>query len=307
MPLDFFGSLFLDVALGALLFGVLRFLVERWVQDTKVAIAKRELWDDEQKQGELERTALLHRYLVTASAVVGLSLTLGLFSLRYRVPVLQTLALSVRAWLLDSGLSRIIAIAVVGAVVYSLLRIVRKTARALTPVSGQRFERQVARAATIRNVIESLARLVLITFFVLFVLAQVGVDVSTLLAGVGILGLAISFGAQSLVKDVITGFFVLAEDQFGVGDVVTIAGLSGAVESLNLRITTLRALDGSVHVIPNGQIDKVTVASRDWSRSVIDLEISYRADLDHALSVISDEATKLTAALGWSWRIVGPP
>ncbi len=307
VPFDFFGSLFLDVAMGALLFGVLRFLVERWVQDTKVAIAKRELWDDEQKQGELERTALLHRYLVTASAVVGLSLTLGLFSLRYRVPVLQTLALNVQAWLLDSGLSRIIAIAVVGAVVYSLLRIVRKTARALTPVSGQRFERQVARAATIRNVIESLARLVLITFFVLFVLAQVGVDVSTLLAGVGILGLAISFGAQSLVKDVITGFFVLAEDQFGVGDVVTIAGLSGAVESLNLRITTLRALDGSVHVIPNGQIDKVTVASRDWSRSVIDLEISYRADLDHALSVISDEATKLTAALGWSWRIVGPP
>jgi small conductance mechanosensitive channel len=80
---------------------------------------------------------------------------------------------------------------------------------------GQRFERQVARAATIRNVIESSARLVLVTFFVLFVLAQVGVNVTTLLAGVGILGLAISFGAQSLVKDVITGFFILAEDQFG--------------------------------------------------------------------------------------------
>jgi hypothetical protein len=174
-PFDFFGSLFLDVAMGALLFGVLWFLVERWVQDTKAAIARRELWDDEQKRGELERTTLLHRYLVTASAFVGLCLTLGLFSLRYRVPVLQTLARTVQTWLLDSGLSRIIAIAIVGAVVYSLLRVVRKTARALTPVSGQRFERQVARAATIRNVIESTARLVLITFFVLFVLAQVGV------------------------------------------------------------------------------------------------------------------------------------
>jgi len=307
MPLNFFGSLFLDLALGVLLFGVLWFLIERWAQDAKAAIARRELWDDAHKQGELERTVLLRRYLVTAAGVAGLSLALGSFSLRYRVPVLQTLARAVQAWLLDSGLSRIIAILVVGAVVYTLLRVVRKTARALTPVSGQRFERQVARAATIRNVIESSARLVLVTFFVLFVLAQVGVNVTTLLAGVGILGLAISFGAQSLVKDVITGFFILAEDQFGVGDVVTIAGLSGAVESLSLRITTLRALDGQVHVIPNGQIDKVTVASRDWSRSVVDIEVSYRADLDHALSVIGDEATQMTTALSWSWRIMGPP
>ncbi len=306
-PFDFFGGVFLDAALGFLLFGVLWFLVERWAQDTKAGIARRELWEDEQKKGELKRTTLLRRYFISFSVFFGLALTLGLFSLRYRVPVLQSLALSVQGWLLNGGLSRIIAVGVVGLVVYLLLRVVRKTARALTPVSGQRFERQVARAATIRNVIESTARLVLITFLVLFVLAQIGLNVSTLLAGVGILGLAISFGAQSLVKDVITGFFILAEDQFGVGDVVTIAGLSGAVESLNLRITTLRALDGSVHVIPNGQIDKVTVASKEWSRSIVDLEVSYRADLDVALSVISDEAVKFAAALGWSWRITAPP
>ena len=306
-PLEFFGNLFLDLALGGLLFGVLWFLVERWVQDTRAAIAKRELWDEAQKQGELERATLLHRYLFTASAVAGLCLALGSFSLRYRVPVLQTLARTVQTWLLAGGLARIVAILVVGTVVYTLLRVIRKTARALTPVSGQRFERQVARAATIRNVVESSARLVLITFFILFVLAQIGVNLTPLLAGVGILGLAISFGAQSLVKDVITGFFILAEDQFGVGDVVTIAGMSGAVENLNLRITTLRALDGQVHVIPNGQIDKVTVASKDWSRSVVDLEVAYRSDLDHALSVIGDEAVKMTQALGWSWRITGPP
>ena len=306
-PFDFFGNLFLDASLGFLLFGVLWFLVERWVQDTRAAISRRELWEDEQKQGELERTTLLRRYFISFSVFFGFALTLGLFSLRYRVPVLQSLALTVQAWLLGGGLSRIIAIGVVGLIIYTLLRVVRKTARALTPVSGQRFERQVARAATIRSVIESSARLVLITFFILFVLAQVGLNVSTLLAGVGILGLAISFGAQSLVKDVITGFFILAEDQFGVGDVVTIAGLSGAVESLNLRITTLRALDGAVHVIPNGQIDKVTVASKEWSRSIVDLEVSYRANLDVALAVIGDEAKKFAASLGWSWRITAPP
>ncbi len=306
-PLEFFGNLFLDLALGGLLFGVLWFLAERWIEDSRAAIAKRDLWDDTQKQGELERATLLHRYLFTASAFAGLFLTLGSFSLRHRVPVLQTLARTVQTWLLEGGLSRIIAIVIVSSVVYGLLRVVRKTARALTPVTGQRFERQVARAATIRSVVESSARLVLITFLILFILAQIGVNLAPLLAGVGILGLAISFGAQSLVKDVITGFFILAEDQFGVGDVVTIAGLSGAVESLNLRITTLRALDGQVHVIPNGQIDRVTVASKDWSRSVVDVEVAYRADLDYALSVIGDEATKMTQALGWSWRITGPP
>ncbi len=306
-PFKFFGEVFLDASLGFLLFGVLWFLVERWAQDTKAAITRRELWEDEQKMGELERTTLLRRYFISFSVFFGLALASGLFSLRYRVPVLQPLALTVQGWLGGGGLSRIIAVVVVGLIIYSLLRVVRKTARALTPVSGQRFERQVARAATIRNVVESAARLVLITFFILFVLAQIGFPISTLLAGVGILGLAVSFGAQSLVKDFLSGFFILAEDQFGVGDVVTIAGLSGAVESLSLRLTTLRALDGSVHVIPNGQIDKVTVSSKEWSRSIVDLEIAYRTDLDHALEVIADEAKGLAAALGWSWRITAPP
>lgn len=306
-PFFFFGNLLLDVSLGMVFFGVLWFLVERWATDTRAAILRRELWDDLHKQGELERTVLLRRYLISFAAFLGFVFSLGLFSLRHRVPVLQPVALGVRGWLLDNGLSRVIAIVVVGAVVYSLLQVIRKTARAFTPVVGQRFERQVARAATIRNVIESAARLVLITFFILFVLVQVGINVAPLLAGVGILGLAISFGAQSLVKDFITGFFILAEDQFGVGDVVTIGVFSGAVESLSLRLTTLRALDGSVHVIPNGSITQVTVASKEWSRSVVDVELSYGADLEHALRVVEDEATRFTRELGWSWRISGPP
>ena len=105
----------------------------------------------------------------------------------------------------------------------------------------------------------------------------------------------------------ITGFFILVEDQFGVGDVVTIAGLTGLVEQINLRITTLRDLEGRVHVIPNGQVDKVTVMSKEWSRSVIDVEVAYRTDLDHALRVVRDEAEDFADALGWSWRVMGPP
>jgi len=306
-PVEFFGNLLLDVVVGFLLFALLYFLIERWNEATVRSIQRRELWDEAHKNGELERTALLRRYFFTAAVVSGVALTLGLFSLRHRVPILQTLALAVRDWLLEGGLGRILSILVVGGIILLLLRLVRKAARALTPVSGQRFERQVARAATIRSVVESGARIVLITFFALFVLGQLGANVSTLLAGVGILGLAVSFGAQSLVKDVITGFFILAEDQFGVGDIVTVAGLTGMVESISLRITTLRALDGSVHVIPNGQIDRVTVASKDWSRSVVDVEVAYRTDLDRAVEVVFDEAQKMADALGWSWRIMGPP
>ena len=215
-----------------------------------------------------------------------------------------------QTWLLVGGLSRIIAILVVGSIVYALLRVVRKTAAgAYTPYPGSVSSGRSPGLQTIRNVVESSARLVLITFFILFrARAESGVNVTTLLAGVGILGLAVSFGAQSLVKDVITGFFILAEDQFGVGDVVTIAGMSGAVESLNLRITNAARARRSGACDSkrsdrqgDGRLERTGLgASSTWRSPTV-------TDLDRALSVIGDEATKMTTALGWSWRITGPP
>jgi moderate conductance mechanosensitive channel len=177
----------------------------------------------------------------------------------------------------------------------------------LTPTTGQRFEREVARAATVRSVTESTLRVILVAVFILYALSELGAPIGTFLAGLGILGLAVSFGAQSLVKDLISGFFILAEDQFGVGDVLRIGDLSGDVENLTLRVTTLRDLDGRVHIIPNGQIDKVTVMSKDWSRALLDVEVAYNADLNKALHVFEDEAAKLYKEVGWSWRMLEPP
>jgi small conductance mechanosensitive channel len=120
-------------------------------------------------------------------------------------------------------------------------------------------------------------------------------DIGPLIAGAGVAGLAIGFGAQSLVKDVITGFFILLEDQIRVGDVVEAGGVSGLVESMNLRTTVLRDLQGRVHVIPNGEIKVVTNMTKEWSRAVVDVSVSYREDLEEVLRVVRGVCDELAA------------
>lgn len=131
------------------------------------------------------------------------------------------------------------------------------------------------------------------------------VEIGPLLAGAGILGLAISFGAQSLVKDFISGFFILFEDQFSVGDVIEAAGKSGVVERMSLRVVVLRDLRGVLHIIPNGEIKVVSNMTRGWSRAVIDVGVAYDTDIDHALDVVRDEAARFSAEPAWKGRLEG--
>ena len=131
------------------------------------------------------------------------------------------------------------------------------------------------------------------------------VEIGPLLAGAGIIGLAISFGAQSLVKDFISGFFILFEDQFVVGDVIEAAGKSGVVERMSLRVVALRDLQGTLHIIPNGEIKVVSNKTRGWSRAAIDVGIAYDADIDHALEVLRDEAARFSADPAWKGRLEG--
>jgi small conductance mechanosensitive channel len=118
------------------------------------------------------------------------------------------------------------------------------------------------------------------------VLSEIGLDLKPILAGAGVVGLAVGFGAQTLVKDVISGFFILLENQFRVNDVISTAGVSGLVESINLRTTVLRDVEGRVHVVPNGSIDVVTNFTRVWSRAVLDVGVAYREDVDRCLAVL---------------------
>ncbi|MDQ3458610.1 MAG: mechanosensitive ion channel family protein [Deinococcota bacterium] len=305
-PTAFLLALASDAFLTLLVLALLGFFLTRWAQGARRALAGRD-WDEARREGEQARLAVIYRYLHNTLFAGALLLFLGLFSMRFGVPLLSDMALGVRIWLVTGGAGRIIVIVLAVVAANALLSVARRATGVIAPVSGQRFERQVARAATIRSVVDSTLQVVVSTLLVIFVLSQLGADIAALLAGVGILGLAISFGAQSLVKDLITGFFILMEDQYGVGDVVTVAGLTGLVEAIGLRITTLRDVEGRVHIIPNGQIDKATVMSKDWSRAVMDIEVAYRTDLEQALAVLRDEAERFAEDPNWQWRILEPP
>ncbi|MFY9594545.1 MAG: mechanosensitive ion channel family protein, partial [Caldicoprobacterales bacterium] len=129
----------------------------------------------------------------------------------------------------------------------------------------------------------------------LMILGELGVNTSSILATAGIGGLAIGFGAQSLVKDVITGFFIIFEDQYGVGDVIKIQDITGTVEEIGLRITKIRGFKGDVNIIPNGQITVVTNYSRENSAAIVDVNLAYENDIDKAIKVMEKVSREYAA------------
>jgi small conductance mechanosensitive channel len=162
------------------------------------------------------------------------------------------------------------------------------------------------RASTISGILRGVGGILVLVFATILTL-DVFMDIGPILAGAGVIGLAVSFGSQSLVKDVISGFFLLIENQFDIGDVIEVAGLAGGVEKMTLRITQLRDLQGVVHVIPNGQITTVSNKTRGWSRSVLDIGVGYGADVDEALRVLRNEAELFSGDATWKARLDGAP
>jgi len=140
----------------------------------------------------------------------------------------------------------------------------------------------VQRTQTISTVLRSTGLVLIVSVASMMILRELGVDITPILAGAGIAGIAIGLGAQALVKDILAGFFILLEDQFGVGDFIEAAGLSGTVERMSLRATWLRAISGTLHVIPNGEIRTVSNRNRGWARVIIDVRIPYDEDIDRA-------------------------
>jgi small conductance mechanosensitive channel len=139
------------------------------------------------------------------------------------------------------------------------------------------------------------------------ILPEFGINASALLAGAGLIGLAVGFGSQSLVKDVISGLFVLVENQYGKGDVVNVAGVGGLVEDVNLRRTLLRDLDGTLHSIPNGEITVASNRTRAWARVNVMVSVSYGEDLDRVFDVINRAGAELSNDAAWSGDIIDPP
>jgi moderate conductance mechanosensitive channel len=161
------------------------------------------------------------------------------------------------------------------------------------------------RGKTISQLLRSVGRIVVFAVALLLTF-NVFINIGPILAGAGILGLAVSFGAQSLVKDVISGFFILFENQFAIGDVIEAGGKSGVVEKMTLRVVVLRDLQGTMHVIPNGEIKLVSNMTRGWSRAVVDVGVGYEEDIDRALAVIRDEAEQFSTDKEWAPQLNGP-
>jgi small-conductance mechanosensitive channel len=177
-------------------------------------------------------------------------------------------------------------------VVAAAVLFTRLLRRAVTRVEGKVAEhtspvRALQRTQTLTKVVSSTGIVVIWSLGAVYVLKELDFDLGPLLAGAGIIGLAVGFGAQSLVKDVVTGFFILLEDQYGVGDNVAINQIAaGKVEVLTLRVTGLRDLDGTLHFIANGDITHVANRSKDWARAVIDVRVAYREDPERVRTVL---------------------
>jgi small conductance mechanosensitive channel len=197
-------------------------------------------------------------------------------------------------WLLTNGLPLVMTLVVtLVALKFSGFMIERIGKAILSGIQPGTNPRMVQRSTTLTHILDSTLRALIAFAGIMMALSEVGINITPILASAGIAGLAVGFGAQSLVKDVITGFFILLEDQYGVGDIVDIGGKVGTVEKMNLRITQLRSLDGSLITIPNGAVSLVSNMSKEWARALVEVNITYETDVDHALALMLNEGVKL--------------
>ena len=213
------------------------------------------------------------------------------------------------AWLIEHGIP-IFIIVVVGAVLWFVLNkflppmVRRVVARAKDKESKEGMEK---RANTLVSIFKGIARVFIIVIGIMMILPELGVDIVPILAGFGIAGVAIGFGAQYLIRDLIAGIFIILENQYRVGDVVKLADIGGLVEEVTLRKTVLRDLDGIVHHVPNGEIKTASNFTRHFSRVNLNVSVAYNTDLDHAISVINRVGKELAEDGKWRKVIKSPP
>jgi len=217
---------------------------------------------------------------------------------------LQILFVVVGAWLLNRLVRRAIkrfSARIEGSQVSRRLKRMRERTPSVFLATGEVNERAASRAQTIAIVLRSICSGVIGAFALIYVLGALGLDLGPLLAGAGVAGVALGFGAQSLVKDFLSGIFLLIEDQYSVGDVVDVGEASGTVEQVTLRVTRLRDQNGTVWHVPNGQILRVANMSQQWARAVLDVAVAPGADLEAAAAVIA-----AAAATVWESAEAGP-
>ena len=212
-------------------------------------------------------------------------------------------------WFMETGI-RIAVIIVVALILFVILRFT-------LPLIVKRFvSRRMAsdieaeikkRTDTLSSILINIVGIIIAIIAILTILPEFGVNITTLIAGLGVGGLAIAFAAQNLVRDFITGFFILLEDQYRVGDVVAVAGIAGLVEEIALRRTTLRDLDGVVHSVPNGKVEISSNMTKKFSRVNLDISVGYGENLDRVIEVINAVCHEIAEDPKWKPDLITTP
>jgi moderate conductance mechanosensitive channel len=225
-------------------------------------------------------------------------------------PWVSIILIVLGAWVVNRLLRRLIRRAVLGWETAGRFTWVRRRRMfALLEKTGPTTPdiRRHQRAETLAGGIRSFASIIVWTVAIVFILAVLGIEASTLLTSAGLIGVALGFGAQNLLRDLIAGTFMIFEDQIGVGDVIDAGVAIGTVEAVTLRTTKLRDVEGVVWYVPNGEMHRVGNKTQQWSRAVLDIPIAYDADIDRAQQVIKQSAVAMSQDERWRERILSEP
>lgn len=221
---------------------------------------------------------------------------------------LESIIPTIVAWSLDHGLQIILII--VGALLINRVSgtVIERVIRRIVPPNryGGSKQAEVKREDTLIRIVHGSERVIVWLLAGLLVLSEVGVNIGPLIAAAGVAGLAFGFGGQYLIKDLISGFFIILENQYRIGDVACFDGTCGLVEDITLRATILRDLDGTVHHVPHGSINRVANLSKQFARVNIDLGVSYNADLEKVIEVINEVGKELAEDALWKEHIRKP-
>jgi small conductance mechanosensitive channel len=269
---------------------------------TRAVLLQHDLANRQQRGiNEIQRRLLQFGQLLVWGG--GLFLILGLFPYSRRLQPIVISIVQIPLKMLAIAFGTYLAIRFSGVLVDRLFLLLQDST-SMAPETSQRI---ALRFSTISRVGKSILAVLLVGLGIIIALSVINVQVGPLLAGAGIIGVAISFASQSLIKDMINGFFILLEDQYGVGDVIIVGEVSGLVENMNLRITQLRNDEGRLITIPNSAITIVQNLSKEWSRVDLRIDVAYSADIDQALALIEQVAHDMSRDRPWSDLILEPP
>jgi small conductance mechanosensitive channel len=210
-------------------------------------------------------------------------------------------------WLTSHGI-KIAAIAIAAWVLNKILiRVTEKAVRIAVVPDGMSEEAEKKREDTLIRIFNGAIRITLLLLAGLMIIQEAGVSIGPILAGAGIAGIALGFGGQYLIKDMITGLFIILENQYRIGDVIDVDGTGGLVEDISMRKTTLRDLNGTVHHIPHGEIKRVSNLSKKYARINLDIGVSYNSNLDKVIEIINSTGQELAEDPAYKDFVLSPP